>query len=110
MPRIAHDPGAEVCPDFNSPVFNPLCETIANARQISHEDVTLELSAAWIKDNRLRVIAWQRQQAEDEQAIEDAIRLAQEADDRESTARARSRNRETQSREEETQDSRFRQH
>jgi hypothetical protein len=83
MPRIIQDPGIEVCPDFTSPAFAPLRETIAAARQVSHEEVAQELSAAWDEDNRLRVITWQQQEAEDEQARQDTARLAQEAEDRE---------------------------
>jgi hypothetical protein len=83
MPQIIQDPGIEVCPDFASPAFAPLRETIAAARQVSHEEVAQELSAAWDEDNRLRVITWQQQEAEDEQARQDTARLAQEAEDRE---------------------------
>ena len=78
MPRILENPGLERCPDFMSPAFENLVETISVARLLPVQDIARELADAWKVTNDHQKAAWAVQEQEDLEAQDNAEQLAEE--------------------------------
>lgn len=82
MPRIERDPGLEICPNFASPHYDPLRTLITNTGATEEEAIT-QLTEAWNQENQARKEAWEQLDEEDQQAADEADRLARELEQNE---------------------------
>jgi len=72
MDRLATDPALEVMPNFASEAFAQTRQLLANAQNLTDDEITIQLSAAWTHDNETRREHWALQQEADAQAQEEA--------------------------------------
>ncbi|KIK78745.1 hypothetical protein PAXRUDRAFT_16710 [Paxillus rubicundulus Ve08.2h10] len=77
------DPALEVHPNFASEAFTPIREALIQATNESAQQVTEHLIAAWDAEHNIRVNAWNRIQADQAQAAEEAEQQRREQEEEE---------------------------
>jgi hypothetical protein len=77
MPRLERDPGLDICPDFASPHYGPLCNLLTNAGATEEEALT-RLTESWNQENQVRREAWEHQVKEDQWVADKVDHLARE--------------------------------
>jgi hypothetical protein len=77
MPCIERDPGLDICPNFASLHYGPLCNLLTNAGATEEEALT-RLTESWNQENQARREAWEHQVKEDQQVADKADCLARE--------------------------------
>ncbi|KAH7916684.1 hypothetical protein BJ138DRAFT_1108472 [Hygrophoropsis aurantiaca] len=75
------DPTGDVCPNFASPIYEVVRNTLIGATQQTHEQVATQLANLWNQEHEERVLAWNMQQEAQRQAAEEEARIQRERDE-----------------------------
>lgn len=82
MPRIDQDPTNVPCPYFAGPAYAAVRQVMSNNGQITNEQATEQLTAAWNEMHAQDVNAWNQQVQADMAEQEELTRLAEEEEAR----------------------------
>ena len=80
MPHLTQDPNLAEKPDFALVVNDAVCQALTAVEQITREVIATRLTNTWDVDNSAKIVAWEQQLREDQEAEAKAM-LAQEAAD-----------------------------